>query len=139
MGKLNDTTGGRPIMIPTYPESYPVKSPTTVEEARAASSREDFIAQALAPYLIVANENIWWSYAWFYDTHSGWYPCSDNSCIGPKEWYPSFAKPLGAPLGPPVCDGGFKWKRSYARCEVQVDLENPSASVISWHELDIVL
>ena len=120
------------IPIPTYPTAYPVPSPTTVAEAREVAQSEAFLTQALAPYLIVANSNLWWSYAWFYSPNSGWYPCEDESCIGPKEWYPTFSKPVGEPLSEPACNGGYKWTRKYEHADVYVDLQNPSAATITW-------
>ena len=128
---LNTSNPRQKLVIPSYPELYPVKSPVTLAQARAAAGSERFITQALAPYLIVANPNIWWSYAWFYSPNSGWYPCSDESCIGPTEWYPLFSKKLGEPISPPSCSG-FKWVRKYAHADVSVDLEDPEAASITW-------
>ena len=129
---LNTSDPSRKMVIPSYPALYPVQSPVTLAEARNAAGSDRFITQALAPFLIVANRNIWWSYAWFYSPSSGWYPCTDDSCVGPAEWYPLFSKPLGEPISPPTCTGGFKWTRKYAHAQVFVDLEDPSAARITW-------
>lgn len=122
-----------PIVIPSYPDSYPIKSPTTLVEVRTAAYSETFIIQTLAPYLIVENPNIWWSYAWFYAPNIGWYPCADDSCLGPREWYPIFSKKIGTPVTEPSYDGELKWSRKYQHVDVYVDLQNPNASRVTWN------
>ena len=120
------------VVIPSWPEAYERPQPTTLEEVRAAAGDEKLQVQALAPFLITAAPTVWWSYAWFYSSYSGWFPCSDDSCTGPTEWYPMLSKQLGQPLGPAV-NSGFKWTRKFEHCDVSIDLQDREASAISWH------
>lgn len=121
------------VVIPSWPANYSRAQPTTLTAAVAAMEDEQLITQALAPFLITAGARVWWSYAWFYSSFSGWFPCSDMSCVGPKTWYPMFSKAVGAPLGPATCDGGYKWTRKFEHCDVSVDLEDQEACSIVWH------
>ena len=45
--------------------------------------------QALAPYLIVAGPSVWFSYAYFYDAATGWWPnkAMPDSTLAPPAWY----------------------------------------------------
>ncbi len=73
----------------------------------------------LAVFLIAAGENTYFCYTWGYHEKDGTF-----------SWYPEFDKPLGKPLADAVRDG-WKYKRSFAHCEVAVDLETKTAT-INW-------
>ena len=101
-----------------------------------AGVREDaaaFVEQTIAPFLIVAEQNVFFSYAFFYDMPSGYIPCPAGvECGMPSTWYPEFSKPIGAPKGPAVRTGNV-WTRSFEHVDVLVDLDNRANLKIDWH------
>ena len=114
--------------------------PNASEACRAGAAR--FLVQSLAPFLIVVEPNVFWSYAWFYNMEDGYIPCPgttiinnvsmDIECGMPTAWYPEFERPLGPPAGPPTCTNGTVWTRRFARADVYVDLANMTAARIDW-------
>lgn len=100
------------------------------------------LVQTLAPFLIVAEENVFFSYAWFYNLEDGYIPCPGNvtinnvsmnfECGMPAEWYPEFSKPLGAPDGPAVCTNGTVWTRGFEHAHVYMDLNDIDSARIDW-------
>lgn len=129
--QVNASKGAK-ILIPSWPARWNKTQPTTIPAIRDVMI--ELLPQALAPYLIIANRNTWWSYAWFYDTASGFYMCPEdpNSCLGPLKWYESFTRPLGNPLHDPVSDGAFIWSREYEHASVSIDIRDRTKSTISW-------
>jgi hypothetical protein len=105
--------------------------PKTTTEAVAVSTA--LLHEALAPYLIVANSNTWFSYAWFYGVQSGWAPCPSNpgACLAPPEWYPDLRRPIGKPLGP-ATKVGTVYKREFERCTAVIDLSDRRKSSVTW-------
>lgn len=73
----------------------------------------------LAAFLVAAGENTYFCYSWGYRENDGTF-----------SWYPEFDKPLGRPLGDAVRDG-WKYKRSFEHCEVELDIGHKSAA-INW-------
>eukprot|EP00039_Didymoeca_costata_P002056 m.57266 g.57266 ORF g.57266 m.57266 type:complete len:432 (-) comp11093_c0_seq1:211-1506(-) len=120
------------IVVPQWPKEWNDTMPTTIEGLRDAGER--LLEQSLALFLIVANKNTWYNYAWFYQPTSGWYPCGDdpNSCIGPTTWYEEFSKPLGNPLGPPQSDGGYIWTRAFEHANASIDLRDRRLGKVNW-------
>mmetsp|Transcript_5036 Transcript_5036/g.15329 ORF Transcript_5036/g.15329 Transcript_5036/m.15329 type:complete len:443 (+) Transcript_5036:20-1348(+) len=109
----------------------PVKLPTTADGVRQAAA--DVLVQALAPFLIVVNENVFLQYSWFYEMQDGNIPCPRGiECGMPSVWYPEFSKPLGPPKGPAV-KNGYIWTREFAHASVYVDVRSRSASRVTWH------
>ena len=107
------------------------KTPATADEARQAAA--DVLVQALAPFLIVANEHVFLQYAWFYEVQDGNIPCpSGVECGMPSSWYPEFSRPLGPPRGPAERNG-FVWTREFEHASVYVDARSRSSSKITWH------
>lgn len=98
-------SGYTPTPVSSWPEAWPDKQPETANEFQAASVR--YLEQALAPYLIIAGPTVWWSYAYFYESTSGWYPSRSqpNSTLAPPEWYPELRAALGPPRGPAMLSG----------------------------------
>jgi hypothetical protein len=91
------------------------------------------LVQTLAPFLIVAEPNVFFSYAWFYGLEDGYIPCpKDAECGMPSSWFPEFAKPLGRPDGAAVQNGTI-WTRSFQHASVFVDLANRTACKIDWY------
>ena len=88
----------------------------------------------MAPYLIVAEKNVFLGYAWFYSVQTGWAPCPDapGTCTAPPQWYPDLQRPLGEPLGPAQRNGTV-WTRSFAHASVYVDLADRTASRVTFH------
>jgi hypothetical protein len=109
-------------------------SPTDPDSARAATQAR--LVQSLAPFLIVANEHVFFSYAWFYNIEDGYIPCPVSTgveCGMPHAWFPEFSKPLGAPSGPAETDAERNvWTRTFAHATVSVDLRNRTLSHIEW-------
>ena len=108
----------------------PVKAPTTLDAVRKASSER--LVESLAPFLIVANERVFLSYAWFYDIDDGYIPCKAGvECAMPSEWYPEFTRPLGPPKGAALQNGTI-WTREFEHASVYVDLRDRTACRITW-------
>lgn len=130
--KTGPKAGIKTITVPTWPEAWPEVTPTTVEGLQSAAAR--LIDQALAPYLIVTGPSVWWSYAYFYGSDTGFYECKANpkSCLAPAGWYPALRAKLGKPLGP-AKNTGWKWSREFEFATVSIDLEDRTASRVSFH------
>eukprot|EP00039_Didymoeca_costata_P020874 m.342719 g.342719 ORF g.342719 m.342719 type:complete len:439 (-) comp21751_c0_seq1:144-1460(-) len=108
-----------------------VKLPPTADGVRNAAA--EVLVQALAPFLIVANEHVFLQYAWFYEMQDGNIPCPPGiECGMPSSWYPEFSKPLGPPKGPAVKNGPI-WTREFAHASVYVDIRARNASKITWN------
>jgi hypothetical protein len=107
--------------------------PEDAHACRQASA--DRLVESLAPFLIVANEHVFFGYGWFYNLEDGYIPCKEGvECGMPNQWFPEYTRPLGAPLGSAKQDvTGMKWTREFAHASVSVDLTNRSASKIEWH------
>ena len=108
----------------------PVQVPTTPEACREAATQK--LVESLAPFLIVANERVFLSYAWFYNIEDGYIPCKAGvECGMPSEWYPEFTRPLGSPKAAATRQGTV-WTREFEHASVYVDLAYRSASRITW-------
>ena len=89
----------------------------------------------MAPFLIMANENVFLQYGWFYEGQDGNFPCPTDrgiECGMPSEWYPEFSRPLGPPKGPAV-NVGYVWTREFEHASVYVDARSRNASRVTWH------
>ena len=108
------------------------KSPTDPALARNAS--QDRLVESLAPFLIVANEHVFFSYGWFYNVEDGYIPCPASiECGMPSDWFPEFSKPLGPPEGPATTDAERNvWTRKFAHATVSVDLRDRTRSRVDW-------
>ena len=108
----------------------PVKAPTVADAVRKAAA--DRLVESLAPFLIVANERVFLSYAWFYNVEDGYIPCKAGvECAMPSEWYPEFTRPLGPPKGAALQNGTI-WTREFEHASVYVDLRDRTACRITW-------
>ncbi len=104
--------------------------PATAEGCREAMKHR--LTQTLALFLIVAEPNVFFSYAWFYGLEDGYIPCPPPiECGMPPAWYPEFSRPLGPPAGPATKTGAV-FTRSFAHADVYVDLTRRVASKIVW-------
>ncbi len=102
-----------------------------------------YLVQSLAPFLIVVEPNVFWSYAWFYNLEDGYIPCPgtvtiDNltmpiECGMPTQWYAEFERPLGPPLHPAKCTNGTVWTREFKHASVFLDLRDINKARITWH------
>ena len=120
--------------------------PNSSDAVRAGVQR--LLVQSLAPFLIVVEPNVFWSYAFFYDMESGYIPCPGNftipgtnrsqhiECGMPDQWYPEFSKPLGPPQGPAVCSGEHytAWTRTFKFARVSLDLRDIRTCAIEWSD-----
>lgn len=118
---------------------WPNKSqPTTTEGMRQAA--RDHLMSALALFLLVAEDTMYFSYSWFWEVGDYIPFGEDHSC--PEEFYPMFQYPLGEPLGPPteVEDGGeYEYTREYEHVNVYVDLKDRSACRVVWKNPEVCL
>ena len=104
--------------------------PTTLDAVKKASSER--LVESIAPFLIVANERVFLTYAWFYRIQDGYIPCKTGvECAMPSEWYPEFTQPLGPPKGAALQNGTL-WTREFEHTSVYVDLRDRAASRITW-------
>jgi len=106
--------------------------PATVQGVQKAVA--SVLVQSLAPFLIVVEPNVFFSYAFFYDMVSGYIPCpkAGVECAMPTAWFPEFEKPLGPPDGPAV-KKGLVYTRTFQHADVYVDLADRNACKITWH------
>eukprot|EP00041_Stephanoeca_diplocostata_P028183 m.789701 g.789701 ORF g.789701 m.789701 type:complete len:419 (+) comp23324_c0_seq11:324-1580(+) len=87
---------------------------------------------ALATFLLIAEDNFWMGYSWFWKAHD-FVPFGED-CTCPDNWYPEFNCPLGAPLGPPQDKGNYQYTREYEHASIFVDLNDDILkSRVSWH------
>jgi hypothetical protein len=94
------------------------------------------LLQTLAPFLIVVEANVFFSYAWYYNLEDGYIPCPKGvECGMPCIWFPEFSKPLGPPYGPAIQNGTI-WTRRFQHASVYVDLSDRTACKIDWSPVD---
>ena len=112
----------------------PLKVPIDPEDVR--NSTRARLVESLAPFLIVANEHVFFGYGWWYQIEDGYIPCPKGvECGMPSEWYDEFTRPLGPPDGPATHDeSGMIWTRGFKHCKVYVDLRDRTASKITWFD-----
>jgi hypothetical protein len=121
---------GWPGPIVTQADHYPASMPqpsTLADKQRIAGERFN---SELALFLLVANEQDFWTYSWFW----GWYdyvPFGPSSTV-PVEFYPQAKCPLGAPLGLMSKDGKGLYSRQFAHASVSVNLNDRTASKVDF-------
>ena len=121
------------------------KGPAGPISNNSQTNRDDAAAklvQSLAPFLIVAEPNVFFNYGWFYNLEDGYIPCPGNvtidgldmpiECGMPTQWYPEFERPLGPPAGPAICTNGSVWTRRFEHAEVYMDLYDINTAKIDW-------
>ena len=120
--------GDNVFRVPTWYGDTPVpEDPAAVRQAAA-----DLLVQSLAPFLIVANERVFFSYGWFWNIEDGYIPCPENiECGMPSTWYKEFSQPLGNPKGPALRNGTV-WTRQFEHAGVYVDLADRTKCRIDW-------
>ncbi len=91
---------------------------TPYEELLARARKN--ITFPLACFLVAAQPYSYFCYSWGYREN-----------YGSLDWYPEFAKPLGAPKGDAVKDG-WQYSREFEGCKVWVNLETREAR-IDWN------
>jgi hypothetical protein len=112
--------------------------PKTPEEMRKAA--QDYLNAALALFLLVAEDTMWFSYSWFWAAGDYIPFGKDHTC--PDEFYPTFKCPLGEPLGPPkrahnaTKKDDYVYIREYEHASVYVDLNNRDATGVTWKKGD---
>lgn len=103
------------------------KNPADFQKQGAA-----YANSALATFLLIAEDNFWMGYSWFWSAGDFVPFGEDHTC--PDNWYPQFNCPLGAPLGPPKDEGNYKYTREFEHASVFVDLNDDILkSRVSWH------
>ena len=104
--------------------------PVTAEGCREAMTHR--LTETLALFLIVAEPNVFFSFAWFYGMEDGYIPCPQAiECGMPSSWYREFSRPLGPPAGP-ANRTGTVFTRSFTHADVYIDLASRIASRIIW-------
>ena len=82
----------------------------------------------LASFLLVAQQNTWFTQAVWYADNQGFAPCRSDpgSCAFDPSFYSDYLKqPLGKPLNVRVEVGYYKWTREFEHATVTVDLTSP--------------
>jgi hypothetical protein len=123
-----DKTGFNDFIVDEWPNST---LPRTADGIREAMARPDILGQTIALFLIVAEPNVFFSYAWFYNLEDGHIPCPPPIQCGMPDWYPEFKRPIGPPKGPAVQNGTI-WTREFEHVRAYVDTTNRSACKITW-------
>eukprot|EP00117_Sycon_ciliatum_P046790 scpid81102/ scgid33477/ len=108
------------------------KTPVPEDPAAVRQAAADLLVQSLAPFLIVANERVFFSYGWFWNIEDGYIPCSGNiECGMPSTWYKEFGQPLGNPKGAALRNGTV-WTRQFEHASVYVDLADRTKCRVDW-------
>ena len=82
----------------------------------------------LASFLIVAEQNTWFTQAVWYEDHQGFMPCPDapDSCALDPSFYADYLKKsLGAPKAKRKVVGPYQWTREFEHASVTLDLNRP--------------
>ena len=126
--RINDNIS----QVPSWPHNAQPKTPADLKKAAS-----ELVELALAPFLIIVEPNVWFSYAWFYEMNAGWVTCpsAPDSCTAPDNWYPEFDRPLGNALGQAVRNGTV-YTREFEHASVYVDLKDRTASKITWKSVE---
>ena len=110
---------------------YPPQIPTPATPAEQAIVAGERFNSELALFLLVAEENTFWMFSWFWGFDS-WVPGQADSQT-PKGFYPQAKCQLGAPKGPPVRKAGtVTYTREYEHASVFVDLDHRNASKVDF-------
>ena len=107
------------------------ETPTTPEGLQALMLRE--FNTALALFLLVAEDNVWWGYSWFWGVDDFTPFGTGHTC--PDGFYPQLKCPLGAPLGPAAKVGStwrYMYQREFGSATVTVDLHDRAATGVQW-------
>lgn len=118
-------------MGPTWPATHrPPLNRTHAGIAQAAA------ANLLFPhslFLCLVEQNVYFSYAWWYDLMQGYIPCPETpgGCDCPDDFFPSLHKRIGSPLTPPTWSG-FECRREFEHASVYVDVSKVESASIVW-------
>lgn len=118
-------------------------TPNTTSEIQTAMSEN--WNTALALFLLVAEDNMWWGYSWFWGSEDYIPVGPSHTC--PDDFYPQLKCALGAPEGPPQRvnstssslidddsdDGSWKYTRKFAHASVHVNLEVREETKVVWN------
>ena len=123
---------GWPGPIVKQRDMYPptlVQPKTTSEFQRVSGERFN---SELALFLLVASENTFWMYSWFWGFND-WVPGQTDSTVG-SPFFPEAKCQLGAPLGPRQrVVGGNTYTREFQHASVFVDLSNRTNSHVNFN------
>ena len=115
---------------PSWPDGYKYATPSNSSQIQKYAS--ELITFPLSVYLCMfVKEYVYFSYSWYWNLQDGYYPCENNQCDGPTNWYPEFKNKLGKPLGDGVLNG-LKCNRTFEYAFVSVDLGNDTSGNITW-------
>lgn len=111
-----------------YPPVSAGGEPTPQNNSQWREALRKHFSFAHALFLSVAEPNTYWFYGGvWYPSNTGIISCphDPSSCPAPPEWYPDLKRPLGAPRGPRMRIGDYKWRREFEHAAVFVDLRMP--------------
>ena len=103
--------------------------PQTIEEFQKVG--EDLANQALSLFLLIAEDNFWMGYSWFWNIED-FIPFGPDHRT-PDNFYPQFYCPLGKPLHAPQDHGNYYYTREFEHATVTVDLLDRDKCRVSWH------
>lgn len=120
-----DATRGWPAYAPLDPVNHAPNGTTADIVAGWTALLEQWLPFNLAAFLSVAGPSSFFTQMVWYASFQGFAPCpaTPGTCVDPV--YPDMHKPLGAPLGPRVQVGPYKWVRRFAHAVVTLDLDEP--------------
>ena len=110
-----------------YPSYLHTGPWTPAEQQQEAGKRFN---SELALFLLVAEEQHYWMYSWFWGFQS-WVPDDPDSQI-PHGFFPQAKCALGAPTGPPKKGADWTYTREFTSASVFVDLKNRTASKVTF-------
>ena len=88
----------------------------------------------LALFLLVASENDFWVYSWFWDFEDYIPHAPNGKSTVLDDFYPDAKCPLGAPKGPFVhTKGTLVYAREFEHASVFVDVQNHNTSKVTFH------
>ena len=110
-----------------WPRSWP--GPRTPAEYQHQALLQ--FNNALSYFLLIAEDNFWWGYSWFWDMLDI-EPYDPDSTV-PPGFYPELECQLGAPLAAAKMVANWTYVREFEHATVYVDLTSRASSNVTFH------
>eukprot|EP00045_Choanoeca_perplexa_P015967 m.208259 g.208259 ORF g.208259 m.208259 type:complete len:459 (-) comp17131_c0_seq1:1160-2536(-) len=122
---------GWPGPIIKQPDMWPASWPTPQTPAQFRQQALLQFNNALSYFLIVAKDNFWWSYSWFW--HMIDIEPFDPASTVPSGFFPELSCQLGEPKGPAKMVDRWLYVREFEYATVHVDLTKRADSNVTFH------
>ena len=117
----------------SWPDGFEYTTPKNY--SRLQKLANGLLQFPLAVYLCaLVREYVYFSFGYWYDVHSGYYPCPDNYCAAPSQWFNQFASYLGEPTSEPKwTHDGLVCQRQFENVNVTVNISDVWSANIIWN------